>query len=154
MTQRGFLSFLPISLIFVLLISVQSSLAFQMGHGSGSVHVRVTDLNDRPIGVPALVQLVATGSASVINEAYCNDQGLIMFSSVAGGTYHLIVSGDGVERTDSGSFEVDERKSSQSIFVRVKKLEDTKSSGRRWAGGQFKGYQRTGGGKQRVRSGF
>ena len=129
MTQRGFLSFLPSSLIFVLLISIQSSLAFQMGHGNGNLSIRITDMNDRPIGMQALVQLVASGSASVSKEAYCTNEGLVSFTSVAGGTYHLLVSGDGLERTDSGSFEVDERKGSQSIFVRVKKIEDTKSSG-------------------------
>jgi tetratricopeptide (TPR) repeat protein len=129
MTQRGFLSFLSGLLISVLLFHAQVSFAFQMGHGSGNLSVRVTDMDDRPIGMQALVQLVASGSASVSKEGYCTNEGLVSFTSVAGGTYHLLVSGDGLERTDSGSFEVDERKGSQSIFVRVKKIEDTKSSG-------------------------
>jgi Flp pilus assembly protein TadD len=129
MAQRGFLSFLLARLIFALLIPLQPSFAFQMGHGGGNVYVRITDMNDRPIGMQAHVQLIASGSASVIKEAYCSNEGLVTFTSVAGGTYHLIVSGDGLEQTDSGSFEVDERKSSQSIFVRVKKTEDPNSSG-------------------------
>lgn len=110
----------------ILLISAHFSFAFQMGRGAGNVRVRVTDTNDRPIGVQAHVQLVATGSASVTKEAYCNDEGMLEFVSVAVGTYHLIVSGDGLERTDSGTFEVDERKTTQTQFVRVRRIVDAK----------------------------
>ena len=111
----------------LLLISAHLSFAFQMGRGAGNLRVRVTDTNDRPIGVQARVQLVATGSASVTKEAYCNNEGMLEFVSVAVGTYHVIVSGDGLERTDSGTFEVDERKTTQTQFVRVRKIVDEKA---------------------------
>jgi Flp pilus assembly protein TadD len=117
-------------LLVVLLISVHSAFG-QMGGGTGSgnLRVRVTDTNDRPLGMQAHVQLVATGSAAVDREAYTNNEGMADFVLVAVGTYHLIVSGDGLERTDSGTFEVDERKATQMQYVRVKRIEDPNSGG-------------------------
>jgi tetratricopeptide (TPR) repeat protein len=129
MAQRGFLTSLFVRPFFILLISIHSSFAFQMGHGTGNVYVRITDMNDRPIGMQAHVQLVLSGGASVVKEGYCSNDGLINFSPVAAGIYHLLVSGDGLEQTDSGAFEVDDRTSSQSVFVRVKKIEDANSGG-------------------------
>ena len=121
--------FHPLLVLVMLLVCAHLSLGFQMGHGSGNLRVRITDLNDRPIGMQAHVQLVATGSASVVKEAYCDKEGMIEFVQVALGTYHLIVSGDGLEKTDSGTFEVDERKTTQTQFVRVRKTEDANSAG-------------------------
>jgi Tfp pilus assembly protein PilF len=122
------LPFLP--LFSLLLICTPASFAFQMGGGSGSgnLRVRVTDTNDRAIGMQAHVQLVSTGSAAVDREAYSNNEGMVEFAFVAVGTYHLIVSGDGLEKTDSGTFEVDERKTTQMQYVRVKKLSDAQQS--------------------------
>jgi hypothetical protein len=117
-----------VPLLVFLLTCIHTSFGFQ-GHGAGNVRVRITDTNDRPIGMQALVQLVATGSASVSAEAYCSNEGMVEFSFVATGTYHLIVSADGLERTDSGTFEVDERKTTQTQYVRVKRLSDTQQSG-------------------------
>jgi Flp pilus assembly protein TadD len=54
---------------------------------------------------------------------------MISFSSVPVGNYHLLVSGEGLEPTDSGSFQVDERKSTQMQYVRVKRTSDTQNSG-------------------------
>jgi Flp pilus assembly protein TadD len=99
------------------------------GTGSGNLRVRVTDTNDRPLGMQVHVQLVATGSAAVDREAYTNNEGMADFVLVGVGTYHLIVSGDGLERTDSGTFEVDERKTTQMQYVRVKRTSDTEQSG-------------------------
>lgn len=121
--------FIPLA---ILLLIAPFSFGFQMGgagSSSGNLRVRVTDINDRPIGTQALVQLLATGSASVSAEAYCDNEGMLEFSRIAPGTYHLIVSGDGLEKTDSGTFEVDERKTTQMQYVRVKKLADSQQSG-------------------------
>jgi Flp pilus assembly protein TadD len=116
--------FLPLSLsIFILLACAHPCVA--QGGGWGNVRVRVTDMSDRPIGKQALVQLIATGSAAVGKEAYCDNDGIVEFVFVGTGTYHIIVSGDGLEKTDSGTFEVDERKTTQSQYVRVRKTADT-----------------------------
>jgi len=125
------LSSFPLSLLlFSVLLSPHESFGFQFSSGSnargvGNLRVRVTDTNDRPIGTQAHVQLIGTGSASVVDEGYCNQEGMIAFSSVAVGSYHLIVSGDGLEETDSGYFDVDERKTTQMEFVRVKRTANT-----------------------------
>jgi Flp pilus assembly protein TadD len=119
--------FLP--LVVVILICARFSFGFQMGSGTGNLRVRVTDTNDRPFGVQVHVQLVATGSAAVDREGYCNNEGMLDFAFVAMGMYHLVVSGEGLEKTDSGTFEVDERKTTQMQYVRVKRLSDTEQSG-------------------------
>jgi tetratricopeptide (TPR) repeat protein len=122
--------FLPVCV--VLLISAYPGFGFQMGgggSGAGNLRVRITDTNDRAIGMQAHVQLVATGSAAVDREGYCNNEGMLDFAFVAPGTYHLIVTGEGLERTDSGTFEVDERKTTQMQYVRVQKIEDSKPVG-------------------------
>jgi Flp pilus assembly protein TadD len=117
-------------LTVVPLLSATFSFSLQMrGPDVGNLRVRVTDPNDRPIGAQAHVQLVAAGTAGVTDEGFCNEEGMVAFSSVPVGTYHLIVSGEGLEQTDSGSFEVDERKTTQMEYVRVKRLSDAQSSG-------------------------
>ena len=117
-----------VPLFFLVLIFVPSVFG-QMGGGSGNLRVRVTDTSDRPLGMQVHVQLVATGSAAVDREAYTNNEGMADFVLVGVGTYHLIVSGDGLERTDSGTFDVDERKTTQMQYVRVKRIEDPNSGG-------------------------
>jgi tetratricopeptide (TPR) repeat protein len=116
--------FLPLVVIF--LISARFGFGLQIGGtGAGNLRVRITDTNDRPLGMQAHVQLVSTGSAAVDREGYSNNEGMVEFSYVSLGTYHLIVSGDGLERTDSGTFDVDERKTTQMQYVRVKRISDT-----------------------------
>jgi Flp pilus assembly protein TadD len=127
MKRQCQVSSFPLSLLLLSLITLSPLCSFglQFGNSSGrdvgNLRVRVTDTNDRPLGIQAHVQLIGTGSASVVDEGYCNNEGMIAFSSVPVGSYHLIVSGDGLEQTDSGFFEVDERKTTQMEFVRVKR---------------------------------
>lgn len=120
--------FVPL-LVFVLIFVCSALGQLGGGTGSGNLRVRVTDTNDRPLGIQVHVQLVATGSAAVDREGYTNNEGMADFVLVGVGTYHLIVSGEGLERTDSGTFEVDERKTTQVQYVRVKRIEDPNSGG-------------------------
>jgi Flp pilus assembly protein TadD len=45
---------------------------------------------------------------------------MVGFDNLAIGTYHIAVTGDGIQETDSGIFEVDSRKISQLMYVTVK----------------------------------
>lgn len=118
----------------VLLFSPPCTRALQLrmgGAGSGvdvgSLKVRVTDENDRPIGVRAHVQLMMAGGASTTGDAYCDEDGIVNFNGVPVGTYDLVVSGEGLERTDSGPFEVDNRKTTQAMYIQVKRTADVQA---------------------------
>jgi len=54
-------------------------------------------------------------------EAYTDDHGEAEFSGLGIGTYHIVVSGDGIQETDSGVFVIDERKTTQSIMISVRR---------------------------------
>ena len=57
------------------------------------------------------------------------------FNAVPIGYYHLIVSGEGLQDTDSGSFEVDSRKTTQSIFIPVRRTgEEGSATGKKRGG--------------------
>ena len=114
-----------IIVIFLGFTSPEFSTALQMrggGFGStdvGNLRVRLTQSDGHAITVRARVRLFAAGNTATFAESYCNDAGMVTFNSVPVGVYHLIISGEGLAETDSGSFEIDSRKSSQSIFVTV-----------------------------------
>jgi len=128
---------LPAILAF-LVCACNLSLAFQIGSrggGVGNLQVRITDTTDRQIGMQAHVQLLISGAGGPYAEGYCNNEGMTSFASVPIGTYHIVVSGDGLETTDSGSFQIDERKTTQSIFVRVKRTAETEAERSEKSGG-------------------
>jgi tetratricopeptide (TPR) repeat protein len=107
--------------------SPEFSKALQQGSGGfgradvGNLRVRITYSDDRATTVRARVRLFAAGASEVVAEGFCNDAGMVEFNAVPVGGYHLIVSGEGLQETDSGSFEVDSRKTTQSIFVAVRR---------------------------------
>lgn len=67
--------------------------------------------------------MVSAGSTPV-GETYTSDSGTTDFDDVEVGNYHLIVSGQGIETTDSGIFEVDSRRGTQFQTVVVKPTQD------------------------------
>lgn len=88
---------------------------------SGNVKVRVTyDDNDRAVSVQVHVQLMANGANSAISDGYTDRDGMVEFYNVPIGNYHMVASGEGIETTDSGMFEVDTRKGSQYLYIRVR----------------------------------
>ncbi len=87
----------------------------------GAVKVRVTYSDGRPCGTQLRVQLMSSASNASEADAFTNDSGGVEFSGVQVGNYHIVVSGNGIETTDSGVFEVDSRKSSQTIDISVKR---------------------------------
>lgn len=105
----------------LLILIPACALAQRPGVSSGAVQVRVTYTDGHPCQGRLRVQLMDGSSNSSVTEAYTNDSGVLEFSPLAVGTYHVVVSGDGIETTDSEIIEVDPRKGSQSINIVVKR---------------------------------
>jgi len=91
---------------------------------AGNLKVWVTFPDGRPCNVAAHVQLMSSAGLSVAAETYTSEHGEAELYNVAAGTYHLVVSGQGIETADSGVFEIDPRKSSQSVYVTVTRTPD------------------------------
>jgi tetratricopeptide (TPR) repeat protein len=90
---------------------------------TGDVHVYVTLPNDRAL--PEQLKVVLISGANQVAETFTNDHGQAQFSNVVIGNYHVQVSGQGIQTTESEEFEVDARKAAQSVFVRVRPTADT-----------------------------
>lgn len=92
---------------------------------SGNVSIHVVLPNQRSAGPYLVVRLLMEESTGMsAGTSYTNDMGEVEFSGVAVGTYHIEVSGDGIQTTNSPTFEVDDRKMSQMQFVVVHRTED------------------------------
>jgi tetratricopeptide (TPR) repeat protein len=98
--------------------------------GVGNLKVRVVYSDDRAVSGHARVQLMNSASNNSVNEQYTNDLGEVEFYSIDEGDYHIVVTGDGLQETDSGIFEVDGRKGSQSITIAVKRIGEGARSGK------------------------
>jgi len=91
--------------------------------GIGNVHVHVVYPSDRSAGLHLRVRLMSGSNSTPVSENFTNDQGVTEFTGVPVGGYHVIVTGDGIEETDSGEFEIDLRKTSQNLFITVRSSE-------------------------------
>jgi tetratricopeptide (TPR) repeat protein len=109
----------PLNLLLLvpLLCMPLSQIAAQ--HQMGNIHIYVTYPDDRVPSGQMLVQLISGSNGDQIGVTYTNDRGAATFVNVAVGNYHVAVSGEGILPTQSDSFEIDERKSTQSLLVRV-----------------------------------
>jgi tetratricopeptide (TPR) repeat protein len=87
----------------------------------GNVHVRVTFDDGRAYTGQALVELMESASTTPVAQGYTNSSGMVDFSNIAVGNYHMVISGEGIEPVDTGMFEVDSRKVSQSQYVTVRR---------------------------------
>lgn len=87
--------------------------------GTGNVRVHVVYSNERAAGRHLRVRLMNGAGGETVADYFTTDNGNVEFNGVPIGTYHIVVSGDGIEEADSGQFEVDRRKISQSIFITV-----------------------------------
>ena len=105
----------------LLLVSFASLAAAQQ---NGNLRVEVVFGDGRRCNIAVHVQLMSSAGTSVAAESYTNDSGSAELFNLAAGTYHVVVSGQGIETADSGMFEVDSRKLTQSIMVTVRRLED------------------------------
>ena len=108
-------------LLFLTIASAQAQVGAASGQGaSGNVHVHVVYADDRRAGANLQVVLMQGSSSTPVGTTYTNDAGKANFGSLAAGDYHVVVSGEGIETTDSGVFEVDPRQVTQTQYVTVK----------------------------------
>ena len=102
----------------------------QLGGGTerislGSLHVHVVFDNDRAAGPNLFVQLMDGSSSTPVGNGYTNSNGQADFGGVRVGDYHVIVSGDGIQTTESELFEVDERKLTQAQYITVHRIDNS-----------------------------
>jgi tetratricopeptide (TPR) repeat protein len=93
---------------------------FNPGADAGNVKVRITFSDGRAINFQVRVQLMEAASSTPVTETFTNNSGMAEFSRVRVGSYHVVVTGDAIETTDSGELEVDSRKVSQAVYISVK----------------------------------
>lgn len=97
---------------------------------AGNLKVRVTFTDGRACTIKVMVRLMLSAGNTDVAETYTNDQGLADFDEVEVGNYHLVISGDGIQTTDSGLFEVDNRRGTQFQTISVRRTdEDTQNVG-------------------------
>jgi Tfp pilus assembly protein PilF len=103
----------------------------QVGRGMepgqvGSIHVHVVLTSDRSAGMHLRVQLMSDSGSTPVSEVFTDDRGQAQFNGVQIGEYHVIVTGNEIEPADSGMFEVDRRRMSQTLFVTVHSKDESK----------------------------
>ncbi len=86
---------------------------------AGNLKVEIAFQDGRPCNIALHVQLMSSAGLSVAAETYSSEHGEAELYNVDPGTYHLVVSGQGIETADSGVFEIDPRKHSQSVYITV-----------------------------------
>jgi len=85
-----------------------------------NIRVYVTYLDDRAPHEQLKIELLSGSSGAKLMEAYTDNRGSADLPNVPVGTYQLSVTGQTIQPTTSDFFDVDPRRSSQTVFVRVK----------------------------------
>jgi tetratricopeptide (TPR) repeat protein len=112
--------------LVMLLTLVSVSIAFAQAK-TGHLHVRVLFSDGRPCNLHAHVVLLSGASSTPIGDVYTAEDGSADFGDLSTGTYHLQVSAEGIEETESGQVEVNAGDGAQSLFVTVKRDGETRS---------------------------
>lgn len=86
-----------------------------------NLKVRVVYTDDHAVPAHTRVQLMSSASNNPIGEEFSDDHGEVQFYGIGAGDYHVVVTGEGIQETDSGIFEVDGRTVGQSISVTVRR---------------------------------
>ncbi len=109
--------------LFLLVVLLLSTCVFAQFNtaGGGNLRVRVVYTDDRSVPAQARVHLMGGASNNPIAEEFTNDRGEAGFNGLAAGSYHVVVTGEGIQDADSGIFEVDGGKGSQSISITVRR---------------------------------
>jgi tetratricopeptide (TPR) repeat protein len=107
----------PLALLLLPLLSMSVSPAAAELQ-TGDVKVYVTYPDDRAATEQIKIDLIS--GANQVAETFTNDHGQAQFFGVPIGNYRVQAGGEGIQTTESEMFEVDARKGSQSIFVRVR----------------------------------
>jgi Tfp pilus assembly protein PilF len=113
---------IPRRLLVLLLLALVPCALAQLGstEHTGNIRVRVVFENGRRCTTHVHVVVMTSASTTPVADAYTNDECMVGFDNLVVGTYHMVVSGEGIQETDSGLFEVDSRKTSQFVYVTVK----------------------------------
>jgi Tfp pilus assembly protein PilF len=111
---------------FIAVLILPSSVSAQ--ERGGNLKVRVTFTDGHPCNLRVMVRLMLSAGSTPIAENYADESGIIDFDDIAVGNYHLVVSGDGIVETDSGLFEVDNRKGTQFQTVTVRRTDEDSPS--------------------------
>lgn len=90
------------------------------GQGTGNIRVRLVFDNGRHCNIRAHVVLMTGGSTAPVADSYTDAECMVGFDNLTVGSYHIAVTGEGIQDTDSGLFDVDNRKISQFVFITVK----------------------------------
>jgi len=76
-----------------------------------------------------MVRLMLSAGSTAVAESYTDENGFTNFDDVEVGNYHLIVSGEGIQESDTGLFEVDNRKGTQFQTVTVHPANEANPNG-------------------------
>jgi len=109
--------------LVVFVPSVRAQLSTILNYGN--VNVRVTYTDGRAVTIRPHVQLM--NSSGPVAEDYANDDGMVYFAHIEVGMYHVRVTGQGIEDADSGMVEIDNRKTVQFLFIKVRPVGEGKS---------------------------
>ncbi len=107
-------------LLLLPLLCLPLQLTAQQHQAASNLQVYVTFPDDRAVREQLKVGLISGSSGTQFAETYTDDQGRAHFSNLAAGTYQVSVSGQSIQATVSDMFDVEPRRGSQSVFVRVK----------------------------------
>ena len=118
-------------LLLLLSPSVQAQFAGRTTTSTGNIHIYVVFDNDRHAGSNLLVRLMQGSTGIPVASSFTNDIGQAQFSGVLVGNYHVLVSGDGIQDAESGVFELDNRKTTQTQYVTVHRVEASASNAMR-----------------------
>lgn len=108
--------------VFLLLCSASAQMR------SGNLKVRVTFTDGHPCTLRVHVQLLISAGTTPVGDGYTNDTGEVDFDDVEVGNYHVLVSGDGIDQSDSGLFEVDNRHGTQFQTITVRRTDESGQS--------------------------
>ncbi len=87
-------------------------------------------MDNHAVSVQTCVRIMSSAGHNAIAEDFTDHEGAVEFHNVPEGTYSVVVSGEGIEETGSGVLEIDARKTSQYLFIRVRRLaEETGARG-------------------------
>jgi Flp pilus assembly protein TadD len=118
------------SFLVILLLALSPHAPAQFGGQgqTGNIRVRLVFENGRRCNIRAHVVLMTGASTSPVADAYTDADCMVGFDNLTVGSYHMAISGEGIQDTDSGLFDVDNRKVSQFEFITVKPKESETAS--------------------------
>jgi Flp pilus assembly protein TadD len=109
------------ALLMLLVAPVAWSQSAQGGHERCTVRVDVVYTTGGHAPALLRVELIKGMNGGPVAVSSTNSSGIVEFSDLAPGQYHVLISGDGIETTDSGTFEISDWNAfvSQTVAIRT-----------------------------------